>query len=60
MSREKRKFCCLKKKSYKFLRQQNTSGQAVYDRVEECNFKNVLFFFFNKVLVFFPVLSILS
>lgn len=33
---------CLERKPYKFLKQWNTS-QSVYDRAEDCNFKNVLF-----------------
>lgn len=33
---------CLEKKPYKLLKQQNTS-RSVYDRAENCNFKNVLF-----------------
>lgn len=33
--------------------------QSVYDRTKDCNFKNGLFYFFNKVLVFFsPLFSL--
>lgn len=44
MSREKKKVVLLEEKVTQVPQAAGHRRQAVYDRVEDCNFKNVLFF----------------